>query len=161
MPRFEPEPTSPSSRISTFGSARQGTPEIDRIDSRRAGRLRCSMLGSNQGELLDISATGGRILLRRNPDLKAGDTVPVELDTLSGSLTVQCSVVWIRLNSERKFEMGIEFLSLTPEARKRLLDTVLHPTRSETLRRGWSVVHDSPDEVEDASESAPGSGSTR
>jgi hypothetical protein len=126
MSRFDP-PRSPSS-------------DLDRTESRRAGRLRCSMLGSNQGEVLDISATGAKLLLRRQPSVKAGDEFKLELESMGGNISVDCAVVWLRLNAEKKFEMGIEFRNLTTENKRRLLETVLHPTRSETLRRGWTFV---------------------
>lgn len=128
--------------MSRFDPARlpKTTPEIERFDGRRAGRLRCSMLGSNQGEVLDLSATGARVLLRRHPDLKAGDTFTLDIETNAGAVHTPCTCVWIRLNSERKFEMGVEFNNLDPDAKRRLLETVLHPTRSETLRRGWNFV---------------------
>lgn len=119
----------------------------ERSDGRRAGRLRCSMmsaaLGTTHAEILDASATGARLLLRRNPDLRAGAPVTLDIDAGSGpagGIKVACQVVWVRLNADKKFELGVEFRDLADAARKRLLDAVLNPTRAESLRRGWSVV---------------------
>lgn len=111
-------------------------------EARRAGRLRCSMVGSNQGEVLDVSSTGARVLLKKNPDLKAGDSFQLELETLSGPLSVDSTVVWVRLNADKRFEMGVEFSGMSEESRRKLLETVLHPTRAETLRRGWTLIED-------------------
>lgn len=149
MPTFDPKfgsgPAAARSR-----PARPQRPDAsptDRADGRRAGRLRCSMmsanLGTTHGELVDVSATGARVLLRRNPDLKAGDSFMMDIDIATGpggGIGVSCQVVWVRLNADKKFEMGIEFENIPEQSRKRLLDAVLHPTRSESLRRGWSVV---------------------
>lgn len=104
------------------------------------------MIGSNQGEVLDISATGARVQLRRAPDIKAGDCFTLDIDSLSGTLKINCCAVWIRLNAERKFEMGVEFRDLTEQTKKKLVETVLHPTRAETLRRGWSLI---PEPIDD------------
>ena len=150
MSRFEPgsgpHPASRAARGQRDSAGEGGAAE--RSEGRRAGRLRCSMLGSNQGEVLDISATGARVLLRRNPDVKAGDCFAIEIDAISGSMKIDCCVVWIRLNSERKFEMGVEFRNINEQMKKRLVETVLHPTRAETLRRGWSLI---PGPIEDES----------
>lgn len=139
--------------MATFDSKRAGKAAAPaggdggRDDGRRAGRLRCTMMGANlgtvHGELLDLSATGARVLLRRNPDLKAGASFKMEIDPgtgIGGSIAVTCQAVWVRLNAEKKFELGVEFQDLPEPARKRLLEAVLHPTRAESLRRGWSVV---------------------
>lgn len=146
----------PSKRTST-PAERPGAPEREaRNDSRKAGRLRCSMLGSNHGEVLDVSATGARILLRKNPDIQAGDVFEIDLETNGGAIHTRARTVWIRLNAEKKFEMGVEFVGLEASDKKRLLETVLHPTRAEALRRGWNVVGGADDSAEEARDEAKG-----
>lgn len=153
MSRFDPSPQSPLNARSirpaaprVASSENQDAPHPERTEGRRAGRLRCSMIGSNQGEVLDISATGARIQLRRAPDIKAGDCFMLDIDALSGTLKINCCAVWIRLNAERKFEMGVEFRDLSDQTKKKLVETVLHPTRAETLRRGWNLI---PEPIDD------------
>lgn len=149
MARFEAHPSSPGQPRPSGARPPAGASDAERREGRRGGRLRCSMLGSNHGEVMDISATGAKIALRRAPDLKAGDVFKLEVDSgagLGSSLKLDCCVVWLRLNADKKFEMGVEFRDMTPELKKRLLEVVLHPTRTQALQRGWTLV---PEPIDD------------
>ncbi|MBX3385738.1 MAG: PilZ domain-containing protein [Phycisphaeraceae bacterium] len=141
--KFGPAAARVRHRADPLGASGAG----DRNDGRRAGRLRCAMmgasLGTTHGELLDASATGARVLVRRNPELSAGAEFTMEIDPgagMGGTIRIACRVVWVRLNADKKFELGVEFVNMPEPVRKRLLEAVLNPTRTESLRRGWSVV---------------------
>ena len=137
--KFGPAAARVRHRADPLGASGAG----DRNDGRRAGRLRCAMmgasLGTTHGELLDASATGARVLVRRNPELSAGAEFTMEIDPgagMGGTIRIACRVVWVRLNAD-KFELGVE--RNMPEPAQRLLEAVLNPTRTEPSPR-WSVV---------------------
>ena len=76
-------------------------------EGRAGGRLRCLMLGSNHGEVMDISATGAKIA-RPPPDPRRGRVQT--RGRLRGRpglpLNWTGCVVWLRPNADKKFEMA-------------------------------------------------------
>ena len=92
-------------------------------NTRRHGRVRCDMVESSLGTVLDISASGLRIGsgLKR---YKRDSVVTLEVHTHDGAFMVQARVAWSRSTGFLSSEVGLEFINLDPDARRILLATV-------------------------------------
>ena len=90
-------------------------------EHRRSGRLRCEMLRCNIGTVVDMSATGMRVRIKRSSPPK-WTTRTVKLRSLDGKDRIRVRKVWIRQIDERCFELGLHFENVTMEGRERLKD---------------------------------------
>lgn len=75
------------------------------------------------GEILDISASGARILRIGSSPL-VGDTCEVELEDGSGVIKIDAVVVWTAHAGRDAHEVGLEFREVTPEGRAALIKVV-------------------------------------
>jgi c-di-GMP-binding flagellar brake protein YcgR len=93
-------------------------------ERRRYGRLRCENATSCIGKILDISASGMRVLRRGRLLLEVGNelsiTVHPDPDAGEPFLTLPSRVVWIERVGFRKHMYGIEFAELSDEQKRRL-----------------------------------------
>lgn len=90
----------------------------EKPDSRSRGRMRCNNVRTSFGPVLDFSATGVRVLSKREiKHLEEGE--PLELQLLSDfdPVMVKVMVRWSRKLGFRRFEAGLEFVELTDEVR--------------------------------------------
>ncbi len=85
-------------------------------DRRRFGRFRGTRLGCNIGRVVDLS--GGGLRVRRATRISS--QMDVKLWTPKRQITVLAKVAWVRRIGFRKYEIGLEFLDMTPETRKDL-----------------------------------------
>ena len=85
-------------------------------DRRRFGRFKGTRLGCNHGKVMDLS--GGGMRLRCSTRLSS--TLEVQLWTPKRRMTLQAKVAWVRRIGFRKYEIGLQFLDLTPEMRQNL-----------------------------------------
>ena len=83
---------------------------------RQRGRIEQESLMSNLGPVLDVSASGVRILARRVPK----GEVSVQLIGLGGRFELRGRVIWSHRIGLRKHEIGIEFDDITPEMSRHL-----------------------------------------
>ena len=107
--------------------APEETDQVPLPNARRHGRVRCLMVESSLGTVLDISASGLRVgsgMTRYKPD----SVVTLEVHTHDGRFDVQARVSWSKSTGFLSSEMGLEFIQLPPEARRILLATV-HSSR--------------------------------
>ena len=85
-------------------------------DRRRCGRFRGTRLGCNIGRVVDLS--GGGLRVRRATRLSS--QMDVKLWTPKRQITVLAKVAWVRRIGFRKYEIGLEFLDMTPDTQKDL-----------------------------------------
>lgn len=98
----------------------ENTPPLPESDNRRrAGRLPLEALSCELGPIEDLSQTGMRVRSwRRLP-------VPELMLTLRGydsyePLRVACRVTWIRRDGIFRYELGFQFMNVTPALVRRL-----------------------------------------
>jgi PilZ domain len=77
---------------------------------------------SSLGSIADISASGVRILTRSAATVPVGRTIAVVLETPRGTVEVEARVVWWKQAGWFRHEVGLEFESLTAEARGAIAD---------------------------------------
>lgn len=78
---------------------------------RRPGRVRCEMLPCTGGTVVDLSATGARLRLRRLGVPAKGSTQTIQFLTSAGqSLPFKCRLAWTKRLGIFTCECGVEFL---------------------------------------------------
>ncbi len=85
-------------------------------NARRHGRLQTKDLTCSLGDVLDISASGMRIVTRSIRGIQAGEQSACSVGSVHGSFSVYVRVAWARRLSLAKWELGIEFIEPTPAA---------------------------------------------
>ncbi len=98
------------------GSAASGPPGAASPQNRRRhGRVRTLDVQCSLGEVTDISASGMRVCGRGKPSLPQGVATTITLATPAGMLAVEIGVAWVRRVGFRGWEMGLEFVTVTPQ----------------------------------------------
>src|SRR5262245_6752646 len=90
-------------------------------NARRNGRVRCQWTHCDLGEILDLSASGMRVRSRKKIAAEVGARISAIIEGMDGPFDVSGGVVWKKKVGLFKWEMGIEFVDLTPEANKALV----------------------------------------
>ena len=85
-------------------------------DRRRFGRSKGTRLGCSIGRVIDLSGGG----LRIRCSTRLSSQMDVKLWTAKRQITVPAKVAWVRRIGFRKYEIGLEFLDMTPATRKDL-----------------------------------------
>lgn len=104
------------------------------VNGRRHGRVRCELMKSSHGDVLDVSASGMRVTFKGAPEFIPGQEFDVDLETIEGCLKVGVRVVWIRKISITRFEAGMEFLGLTADQKQMLAYVARASSTNESLR---------------------------
>ncbi len=94
----------------------------DKPDGRSRGRMRCNNVETSIGPVLDFSATGMRILSKREVRLEEGESLLVRIESAFDPITVPVVVRWSRKLGWRRYETGVQFVELTDEAKRVLAD---------------------------------------
>jgi hypothetical protein len=102
---------------------------------RRAGRLACSMLTSSFGDVVDLSVTGMRCRAARPPEANVGLLVDFHLKTLAGVIPMQGRVVWTTKKAWRRYETGVQFVNVSDELRRTLIEVARISTNRECIKR--------------------------
>ena len=90
----------------------------DKPDGRSRGRMRCNNVETNLGPVLDFSATGIRILAKREVVHEVeGEPIEIELTSAFEPVVVKVMVRWSRKLGWRRFEAGLEFVDVSDEVR--------------------------------------------
>jgi len=84
-------------------------------ERRRPGRMVSAGVLCRLGEVVDISATGMRIRHKGLGWFKVGAVVNLTLETQDAKLTVSATIRWVKKVRAGVYEIGLEFLPLTPE----------------------------------------------
>lgn len=85
-------------------------------NARRHGRLQTKDINCSLGRVLDISASGMRILHRCLSAINTGDEGACTVGSVHGSFSVYYRIAWARRVALTKWEVGIEFVDPTPQA---------------------------------------------
>jgi hypothetical protein len=96
---------------------------------RRAGRIRTLGVQCTLGEVVDISASGMRVISRGRAVLGEGQGGTISMATPAGVLALDVRVMWVRRSGWRSAEMGVQLINVTPD--------VLEGVRS--ILRGASI----------------------
>jgi c-di-GMP-binding flagellar brake protein YcgR len=83
-------------------------------EHRRHGRLRTELLRCRFGEVVDISASGMRVLVKGKCPLQQDMELGTELVCEDLKLMVKVRVAWVRKDGFRKHQVGMTFVDLTP-----------------------------------------------
>lgn len=87
---------------------------------RQHGRLRIENLPCSLGTVIDLSAGGMRVITSKLSAKKAGEIVPVELNSSRHSVVAMAEVTWGERIGFRKHIVGLRFVNLEEEQRKRI-----------------------------------------
>lgn len=111
-----------------------------RTEKRNNGRLRTSKVQSNIGTVLDVSATGCRVSMKKKPTLDVGASVKLELNSADITVHVPGEVMWVRVQKDCTFHMGVRFTGQDPDRTRALLELLRNGVANEGLTRGWSPL---------------------
>lgn len=90
-------------------------------ERRGKGRVRCDLLLSTLGEIVDLSASGLRVRTRGSQSLQINDVIYLKLSAPEEELLVKVQVVWTRRTGFRKHEVGMHFLNPSPQLQSKLI----------------------------------------
>lgn len=116
---------------------------MTRKEKRNSGRVRCAKVRSSLGEVQDLSATGVRIACRKKPKLEVGVVVRFELSTDEHAVMVPATVMWVRVQQDCTFHIGLRFEEMDPLRKRKVMDVVRTGIDSEGLTRGWAPIAES------------------
>lgn len=91
-------------------------------ERRRHGRLRCEEASCCVGQVIDLSASGMRVLRRGRPIMEIGDEFQISIHPNNGEsqLTLPARVVWIERQGFRKHIVGLEFATIDDQKKIQL-----------------------------------------
>lgn len=93
----------------------------DGVEGRRAGRVACEALQCDNGKVLDLSRTGARLRIRSWSSPRKGQKRGLVLQTCDGArVGFPCRVAWFRRVVWGVYEVGVEFVGLTPDQQSQL-----------------------------------------
>jgi len=114
--RFDPQ-----AGVTKLGPASGGT-------RRKHGRLEQEAVMSGLGQVLDLSASGMRVLGRKS--VPRGEFT-TWIRGLGVSMTVRARVAWSKRRGMLRQELGLQFVNVTPDVARQLTDLAM----SNRLRR--------------------------
>jgi hypothetical protein len=79
----------------------------------KCGSLRCEL-----GRIVDVSASGMRVLAAGRPGVKRGELRPITIQSDWGTAEVQVRVGWVRRSGWFRREIGLEFEGLDERTRR-------------------------------------------
>lgn len=103
-------------------------------NQRKHGRVRCQGIYCSFGEILDMSASGMRVLSAIRPP-PVDKIVTVTIQTLEGPIAVEARVIWSRKTSFFKREIGMRFVDLLPSAASALSRVGSASAHNESVRQ--------------------------
>ncbi|MEM8737225.1 MAG: PilZ domain-containing protein [Planctomycetota bacterium] len=96
------------------------TPEGHTDNRRRHGRLKTEGTQSSLGEVVDMSASGMRVVRKGAMPIHQDEKFRVDIQIDKEIMAVDVHVRRIRKLGRRKFEYGLEFINLNDSDRSRL-----------------------------------------
>jgi hypothetical protein len=120
-----------------MGVAREIPPPVTRRadEGRKFGRIRLSMVGSNLGEVADVSSLGARIRCQGFRGPTVNQIVTLRINGVDGMIELQARVVWARRTGLFQHEAGVEFRDPSPEAMQGLIAVVRTAPMNDILAR--------------------------
>lgn len=89
-------------------------------DRRRAGRVKTPGVLCEWGQVLDLSSTGLRVLHKGARPAHEGDEMPLTIRSRLSTFTVNARAVRITKLGFRKWQVGVQILDASEEARREL-----------------------------------------
>lgn len=123
-----------------YSGGRGTTNGVVRSEKRKGGRIRCSTMTCELGQVLDLSPTGVRLVSKTKPEFVAGDTRSLTLKAEEHELELRGKCVWVRVNQDCEYEVGFEFLHSTAAMRSKLVEMAATAQASDGLTRGWAPM---------------------
>src|SRR5687767_1398774 len=81
-------------------------------NARQKGRIKVAQVSCSLGDVLDVSATGMRIMCKGAPP-RESSVVPVRIFGLLNPVDAQGRIVWARRVGWRRHEVGVVFENLS------------------------------------------------
>ncbi|XAL99646.1 DnaJ domain-containing protein [Phycisphaeraceae bacterium D3-23] len=91
--------------------------------NRRAERFGTASVKCQLGSVVDMSATGMRLLCDKKPPVAVGNVYATKISFDDGAMPLQVQVRWIKRRGLRQFELGLQFVALKSGA-DRVLEAV-------------------------------------
>ncbi len=106
--------------------ARNFSPKVQELgnsheEHRRHGRVTCQGVDCSVGDVIDLSASGMRIITRFKLPEK-GEVFVVTIETMQGPLAVLSRVRWSKRKGLFQREAGLEFFDVGPRSRSLLCE---------------------------------------
>jgi len=89
-------------------------------ERRRHGRLKTEGTQSSLGQVVDISASGMKVVRKGALPVAEGESFRIDLEVEKEILSLDVTVRRVRKLGRRKFELGLEFVNLEDETRSKL-----------------------------------------
>lgn len=89
-------------------------------NNRRHGRVACELLTCTVGEVLDLSASGMKVLIRGRMRTEPGAVHELSLKVLGCRLPVRARVTWSRRVGFLRHQVGFEFIDLNEQVERSL-----------------------------------------
>ena len=123
-----------------YVGGRGATAGVTRSEKRRGGRIACSALMCEVGEVRDLSSTGIRVHSKKRPKADAGDERDITLRAEDEAATVRGRCMWVRVDDACEFDSGWEFVGADAAIKRRLMEMAATAQATEGLSRGWSAM---------------------
>jgi PilZ domain len=123
-----------------YVGGRGATEGVLRTEKRGNGRLRTNKVSSNLGDVQDVSATGCRVCMKKKPTFDVGASISIELSSDDVSLSIPCTVMWVRVMKDCTFHAGLQFVGSDPARTPQLLDIIRSGIANDGLTLGWSPL---------------------
>ena len=91
-------------------------PVVNITENRAAGRATTHRITCSLGQVLDISATGMRVVSRGKVHVSEDEVLPLTMHTPSGPIALSVQVIWIMKTGMLRHELGFRFVDITPKA---------------------------------------------
>ena len=94
----------------------------DAAERRRKGRVKAHQMTSELGQILDISASGMRILRRSAKcPVEVNQVLNLHVRTEIDRFSVPAKIIRITQTAKKQWELAVEIINPTPEIREKLM----------------------------------------
>ena len=100
---------------------------------RKAGRVVCQDITCSLGDVLDLSASGMRVITRQSPP-PTDQEVLLRLETLAGPICVPVKTIWVKKAGWGRREIGLTFGNMDTKSRHALAVIARASAHNEHLR---------------------------
>lgn len=113
---------------------------VARSEKRRGGRIACSALTCDHGEVRDLSSTGIKVHSKKKPKTAAGEEQELTLRAEDETVAIRARCMWVRVDDGCEFDSGWELVGADAALKRRLMQMAATAQATEGLSRGWSAM---------------------
>ncbi len=113
---------------------------VARSEKRRGGRIACSALICDHGEVRDLSSTGIKVHSKKKPKTAAGEVQELTLRAEDETVAIRARCMWVRVDDGCEFDSGWELVGADAALKRRLMQMAATAQATEGLSRGWSAM---------------------